>query len=125
MGVAAIVAVVVLSAPRILLRILTSHLEVIELAEGYRFWFVILLFVGAAAFVYDGYFLGLTAGRTLRNAMLVSLGGVFLPLAYGALVVESPQVLWMAFVGFMVARVVTLGRAARLLDREIPPAPLS
>jgi MATE family multidrug resistance protein len=77
----------------------------------------VLLF-GSLAYMYDGIFLGLTAGRALRNAMLASLLLGFLPVAVLGLRLDAPHVLWSALAVFMVARAATLGVASRELLRS-------
>jgi MATE family multidrug resistance protein len=63
---------------------------------------------GALAFMLDGYFLGLTAGHTLRNAMLLAVGVGFLPVAIAAYQRRSPHLLWCALSSFMAMRALTL-----------------
>jgi len=75
-------------------------------------WLVPVLGIGAVAFIYDGLFLGLTAGRGLRNAMLVSFG-VFLPIAIVAVQRQDNHLLWFSLAAFMAARSLTLWRASR------------
>ncbi len=115
---AALFALLLLLAPRPILGLLTSHGEVIAHALAFRFWMVATLLLGAGAYILDGYFIGLTAGRILRDAMLVSTFGVFLPLALAALMLRDPHLLWLSLVAFMAARGVTLGRAVRGEDRD-------
>lgn len=103
-----------LAAPAWTLGFLTSHEEIVRLGAAFAWWLLPVLVIGAVAFVYDGLFLGLTAGRTLRNAMLLS-AGFYLPLALWAVHVGSPHLLWASFGLFMLARTVTLGWAARRL----------
>lgn len=116
--------VALLLVPRGVLGLLTSHAEVVELGAAYRGWMVPVLLFGAVAYIYDGLFLGLTAGRELRDAMLISTLGVFLPLALAALGLRSPHLLWLALAAFMLARAATLERARRTLPafaREAAP----
>ena len=101
-----------LSAPQWIIGILTSHSEAIEVAMQYLPWLVPVLGIGAVAFIYDGLFLGLTAGRGLRNAMLVSFG-VFLPIAIVAVQRQDNHLLWFSLAAFMAARSLTLWRASR------------
>lgn len=96
-----------------ILQVLTSHTDVQALARRYQPWLLPVLIFGAAAFIYDGLFLGLTAGRALRNAMLAATGLVFLPLSLLALHTASAHLLWLAFAAFMLARWATLAWASR------------
>jgi MATE family multidrug resistance protein len=117
--VAEVVTVGVLAAlllfPRFVLRLLTSHQEVVDLGARLAPWLIPVLLFGAVAFIYDGLFLGLTAGRTLRNAMLLCTLGVFLPLAALALWTSSNHLLWFALAVWMAARAATLAWAGRPL----------
>jgi len=110
-------ALVVLAAlfarPRLVYGVLTSHEEVVELAVAHGGWLVPTLAFGALAYMYDGLFLGLTEGRTLRNSMLFCTLAVFLPPALLALHLESNHLLWASMAAFMAARTVTLGWAGR------------
>ena len=99
--------------PEPAIRLLTSQPATIETAVRYSPWLAATLLLGAIAFIYDGLFLGLTAGRALRNTMLASTLGVFLPLALLALVWQSNHLLWAALAAFMLARSAALGLASR------------
>jgi MATE family multidrug resistance protein len=98
--------------------LLTSHSDVVTTASRFHLWLVPVLLFGSLAYMYDGIFLGLTAGRALRNAMLASLLLGFLPVAVLGLRLDAPHVLWSALAVFMVARAATLGVASRELLRS-------
>ena len=101
-----------LGFPESVIGILTSHPDAIETAVRYLPWLVPVLGIGALAYIFDGLFLGLTAGRSLRNAMLISLGA-FLPLAGIAVMRQDNHLLWFSLAVFMLARALTLGWASR------------
>lgn len=105
--------VVLVAAPEWLLGLLTDHGDVIALGAELGLWMIPVLLIGAAAFVYDGLFLGLTEGRALRNAMVVSMVAGFLPLAVWGVRVGNVHLLWAALGVFMLARAVTLEVARR------------
>jgi MATE family multidrug resistance protein len=94
------------------IRLLTSHVQTVETALQYLPWLAPVLLFGSLAYIYDGLFLGLTAGRALRNAMLLSTFAVFLPLAVVALQIDSNHLLWASMAAFMLARTATLWRAS-------------
>jgi len=96
--------------------VLTSHSATLETAIAHTAWLVPALLLGSIAFIYDGYFLGLTRGRLLRNCMLVSSILVFLPLALFALRSQSNHLLWLAMTVFMAARAATLWWSDRRLS---------
>lgn len=95
-------------APRPLLGLFTSHGPSLEAAVRVGWWLIPVLTIGSVAYIYDGLFIGLTAGRALRNSMLVSALVGFLPLALLALRVESNHLLWTAMLGYMVVRASSL-----------------
>lgn len=103
------------------LGLLTSQAQTIELARRHIAWLVPTVAIGSVAYVYDGLFLGLTAGRTLRNSMIASLA-LFLPAALFAVHSGSNHLLWLSLVGFMAARAATLHFAWRRQDLASPPA---
>ena len=106
------VAAVWLAGPWILAA-MTSHTDVAALALDLRAWFCAALVFGAGAYIYDGFFIGLTEGPAMRDAMLVSLAVGFAPCAWLAHARGSLDLLWLALTLFMVARVVTLAVQAR------------
>ncbi len=122
LGFAALVLVPIVVLPRPVFGLLTVHADVIELALDLRLWLVPTLGFGAVAYILDGYFLGLTAGRTLRRAMFWSTVGVFAPALGLALASGSPAGLWAAMTALMVARAVTLGWAVPRTLAELNPA---
>ena len=95
-GFAGLFLAVFFLVPDPILALLTNHHDVAARALAAAPWLVPVLLAGAAAFVYDGLFLGLTAGRALRNAMLLSTFAVFLPAALAALWLKSNPLLWLA-----------------------------
>lgn len=104
-----------LLAPRGVLSLLTTQPEILTIGARFAPWLVPVLVFGAVAFIYDGLFLGLTAGRALRNSMLLSTLGVFVPLAAVALHSGSNHLLWLSLAAFMAARGLTLGLASGAL----------
>lgn len=90
--------------------LLTSHTILLEQIPQYVGWLLPVLSFGGIAFTLDGYFLGLTAGRTLRNATLIAALAGFLPLALAASWLKSPHLLWLALAGLMATRAATLTR---------------
>jgi len=111
-------AVLVAVAPRTLYPLLTSHQEVIDVAARYGWWLVPVLLFGSAAYIYDGFFLGLTEGRVLRNSMLFSTIALFAPVAWIAVARADNDLLWLAMLLWMVSRAGTLGWASLRLLRE-------
>jgi MATE family multidrug resistance protein len=71
----------------------------------------------------DGYFLGLTAGQRLRLSTVSAALLGFLPLALLAHWQGSAHGLWLALVGLMVVRALTLAWAVPQSLRAIANAP--
>ncbi|HEY9738196.1 MAG TPA: MATE family efflux transporter [Trichocoleus sp.] len=94
--------------PGPLFGLLTSHSAVVAEVNRFVWWLVPCLGLGAIAYLLDGYFLGLTAGRTLRNATVAAAVLGFLPLALVAQANANPHLLWLALTCFMGARALTL-----------------
>ncbi len=112
------IAAVLVAGPWILAA-MTSHREVVSTALGLLPWFCAALLFGAGAYIYDGYFIGLTRGPAMRNAMLASLCVGFAPAAWAAWALASLHLLWLALTLFMVARVATLAAAERRAERAL------
>ncbi len=99
----------VVGFPGRLLGLLTHQGMVLRQMEQFVIWLIPVLGLGSLAFVLDGYFLGLTEGGTLRRASLLATTVGFLPVGLWAWVKQDPQLLWLAMVCFMLARVLSLG----------------
>lgn len=94
--------------PRSLYGLMTHHLPVLDATAYYGGWLIPVLGFGAIAYLLDGYFLGLTAGDRLRQSTLIAVLIGFLPLALLAQWWQSPHLLWLALVGLMATRALTL-----------------
>ncbi|NJO19574.1 MAG: hypothetical protein HC838_05235 [Spirulinaceae cyanobacterium RM2_2_10] len=101
------------AAPQPLLGLLTSHDDAIAIATTYAPWLWPVLALGSLAFMLDGYFLGLTAGHSLRNATLLAAIAGFAPLALLAGRWQSGHWLWFALTTFMAGRTLLLGAGLR------------
>ena len=110
-------ALFVIFAPGLLYPLLTSHAEVVETATRHGYWLLPVLLFGSAAYIYDGFFLGLTEGRVLRNSMLFSTG-IFGALAWVALRQQDNHLLWLAMMLWMASRTGTLAWAGQRLLGE-------
>lgn len=103
-----------LLAPKTIFGWMTVHEAVIALLLRYDIMLIPALIFGAAAFIFDGVFIGLTEGKALRNTMLISFAAFLAPALYG-LHVEENVWLWIAMVAFMAARAIGLGIALQML----------
>jgi len=94
-------------------RLLTDNPEVIANARPYYFWVAMVPLVSFTAFLWDGIYIGATAGPEMRNAMLIATIGVFFPVYVVAGKFMGNHGLWLAFILFMAARGITMQLFAR------------
>jgi len=99
--------------PEFYLRIITSDPSTIQIALDTMPCLFLVLIPGSIAFIFDGLFLGLVRGRTLRNAMLLSTFVFFLPIAIFSVYLEWNGMLWLALSSFMSGRAISLGYSWR------------
>lgn len=64
-------------AGEVFIRVMTSDEAVIDVSGQYVPWLVIMPMVGCAAFTWDGIYIGATASKTIRNAMLWAAAAFF------------------------------------------------
>lgn len=95
--------------PLALFGLLTSHSEVIQQISNYLWWLFPVLGFGSIAYMLDGYFLGLTAGKILRQSTLMAAIIGFVPMAIAAWYWQRNHLLWLALALFMATRSITLG----------------
>lgn len=104
-----------------ILTLFTEHLDILEEASRYLPWMVVSPLVSIWSFMLDGVFVGTTRSAAMRNAMLLSLL-VYLGLAWALVPGWGNHGLWVAFLGFMLARAATLGVLLPGLIRRLPAA---
>ncbi len=92
----------------LIFRALTNNPEVIANAKPYFFWVVMVPLASYAAFLWDGIYIGATAGKQMRNAMLISTLLIFFPAYFLASKFMGNHGLWFAFILFMIARGITM-----------------
>lgn len=92
------------------LQIFSDKQDVIDAAQPYLFWTLIIPICGFAAFLFDGIFIGATASKTMRNSMFIATLGFF-AVYYGLkswLGTAEPQAwnnsLWAAFMVYLSLR---------------------
>ncbi|TRW49065.1 MATE family efflux transporter [Aliidiomarina halalkaliphila] len=86
-----------------IIRLITNIPEVINTAEIYLPWLIILPLVAHWSYFYDGVFIGLSASKGMRNTMLFSTLCVFFPVWWLSTSLENHG-LWLALVCFMAGR---------------------
>ncbi len=83
--------------------LLTGLSDVKELATHFLPWLVAMPLVSFVCYLFDGVFIGAMLSKQMRNTMLFSLIGVFLPVWYFTQTMGN-QGLWLAMTAFMLAR---------------------
>jgi len=87
-----------------LLFVFTDLQPVIKTASQYVWWLTVIPVFGAVAYMWDGVYIGATATKPMRNMMLLSTLGVFLPIYFLSVELMGNHGLWLALLMFMVAR---------------------
>jgi MATE family multidrug resistance protein len=88
--------------------LLTNHPEVNNHISEYTIWLLPVLVITAIAFILEGYFIGLKAGASLRNAVLLAFFVGFSPLAIAAWYFHNNHLLWATLVSYMTTIMVVL-----------------
>jgi MATE family multidrug resistance protein len=107
-GLGAGFTVVYAASGDLLLRFFTSQKDVIEAAAVYLPWIIIAPLTNSFCFIWDGIYIGATATRPMRNAMLACTFLVFLPVYWLSKATIGNHSLWLAMTVFMLARAITL-----------------
>ena len=107
-GIAVSFTFIYLLAGELILGLLTDNHEVIRNAAPFFPWVVLVPLASFVAFIWDGIFIGATAGRQMRNAMLISTLLVFFPSYYLLNPLIGNHGLWLAFILYMLSRGVTM-----------------
>lgn len=89
------------------LGLMTDKTEVIDAAGKYMAWLIAMPIVSALAFMWDGIYIGATAGVQIRNAMIWAAVG-FVVLYVATFHRVGAQALYIAYFAHLIARVVYL-----------------
>lgn len=86
-----------------LLRIFTTDTALIQAGVAYLLILAIFPILSSPCYIWDGIFVGLTASKSMRNAMFISFV-IYLALVYGLKPLYGNYGLWMALMLFMLVR---------------------
>jgi len=86
-----------------IIQLLTSLPQVRAKATHFLIWTIVLPPISSWSFLLDGVFIGLTRVREMRNAIILSVLGCYLPLWWWLQPLGN-EGLWIAFTAFMAAR---------------------
>ena len=87
--------------------LMTNETDVLEAANKYIGWLIAMPVVSALAFMWDGIYVGATAGVPIRNAMIWAAAG-FVVLYAATCKLVGAQALYIAYFAHLIARVVYL-----------------
>jgi len=116
-GAAIVTSIIFILGLSPLMQLLTSNISLQEMAINYRLWVIIIPLTSTAAFIWDGIFIGVTASKEMRNAMIISSLLIFLPAYYITVNYWGNNALWFALNLFMIAR----GLLMWIMWRKIKP----
>jgi MATE family multidrug resistance protein len=87
-----------------ILRIFTDEQDVIAATKPYLWWVAIIPLFAFVSYIWDGIYIGLTASRTMRNAMFISLVLYLGSFYVGAQYLDPINNLWISLLIFLSAR---------------------
>ena len=90
--------------PDVFIHLISDQPEIATQAQPYHIYMILIPLITFAAFLWDGIYIGATASRAIRNTMLISAVGVFLPASLILMPLFGNHGLWISFLLFMVAR---------------------
>lgn len=98
--------------------LLTDNSEVLTASSRYIGWLIAMPIISTLAFMWDGIYVGATAGKEIRNGMVYAALGF--AIAYAACYeLVGIQALYIAYFAHLLARVVYLSAKWRTLRRNI------
>ena len=86
------------------LRLMTDNQHLHDMAMQYKIWIVVIPVFSFSAFIWDGIFVGITASKQMRNAMIISSLFVFLPAYYITVNYWGNNSLWLSLNLFLISR---------------------
>lgn len=88
-----------------ILGLFTTDADLYAFTQPLLYWVVITPIVGFASYIWDGIYVGLVASKSMRNSMMLALL-IFLALYFGLPPMAQLGHLWIALLGFLLARAV-------------------
>ena len=102
-GFALLFALVYYFGGREILEVYTDQQAVIERAMEFMKWVALMPLLSFGAFIWDGVFIGMTASKSMRDAVMISML-LFLGLFYATHGIDFAWSLWLSFLMFFVFR---------------------
>ena len=104
LGLAVVFSVIYFFFGSSILRILTSQESVLSTAKEYLVWLAILPLFSFASYIWDGIYVGVLAGKAMRNTMIIATFPVFFGLFYSLNDSFGNHALWIALLGYLFFR---------------------
>ncbi|WP_157186899.1 MATE family efflux transporter [Leptospira sp. B5-022] len=111
-GISLFFCILILLPSEFLFELFSKSKPVVALAKEYGYWITPILLFGSFAFIFDGFFLGISEGKILRNSMIISSILFFFPIAYWGKIQNNNHILWLSLSSYMLGRAITLGVVA-------------
>jgi multidrug resistance protein, MATE family len=103
-GLAVAFTIIYLPGVNLILKLLTSQPDVIQSAQPFLIWIIIVPVASFGSFIWDGIYIGATASRAMRNTLLGATVLVFVPIYYFLNPIIGNHALWLAMILFMFSR---------------------
>jgi len=97
-----------------ILGLLTDKESVLQMADDYIGWVLLIPIAGFSAFLWDGIFIGMTASKQMRDTMFIAMLSFFV-IYYGTKGFLANDGLWFAFIFYLAMR----GVVQALIFRKI------
>ena len=99
--------------PTTFVRMISDNPIIISEIRPYYIYMTLIPIITFAAFLWDGIYIGATASKAIRNTMIISSIIIFLPLWNFLTPAFGNHGLWIAFLGFMLARGISMTFSAK------------
>ncbi len=103
-GLAVAFTIIYLPGVNLILKLLTSQTEVIQSAQPFLIWVILVPVASFGSFIWDGIYIGATASKAMRNTLLGSTLLIFVPVYYFLYPIFGNHALWLGMVLFMFSR---------------------
>lgn len=106
--------------PTTFVKMISDNPVIISEIQPYYIYMVLIPIITFAAFLWDGIYIGATASKAIRNTMIISSVMIFLPMWHFLTPLWNNHGLWIAFLGFMIARGVSMTFFAKKNILQLP-----
>lgn len=103
-GLAVAFTIIYLPGVNLILKILTSQADVLQSAQPFLIWVILVPITSFGSFIWDGIYIGATASKAMRNTLLAATFFVFTPVYYFLSPVLGNHALWLGMILFMFSR---------------------